>query len=174
VSALEPALLERFSRCCSVRGILMRILIEMPRPGIGVWHAEHFGERALLLSLATIPQNALHLTTKRLVDVFDAAIGFTLCGVTYAWYGMRLRGETGDSGATRCCSASSASGRTGGALSSSSSVQRVRELNSLRPSWARINEMNGHIFKLKNDRDAYRAKAALSPSRRAPAVLERA
>lgn len=95
MSALEPALLEGLSRCCSVRGILMRILVEMLRPGIGVWHAENFGERASLLRRC----DWIHTLRCNLRLVRDAA----------PWRDWRL-------GSTRCCSTSSASGRTGGAL----------------------------------------------------------
>jgi hypothetical protein len=38
VSTLSQLELEQVSRWCSKRGILMRILIELPRPVLGVWN----------------------------------------------------------------------------------------------------------------------------------------
>jgi exopolysaccharide biosynthesis polyprenyl glycosylphosphotransferase len=147
VSVLEHALLERLSRWCSMRGILMSMLVELPRPGLGVWHAEHFGEGAFLLSLATIPQNAIRLLIKRIVDVVGAAIGIVLCGVAYVWYGVRLRRETGDSVLFRQ--------RRVGHNGRRFTLYKFRTMHpkaeQLKAGLAARNEMRGPIFKLSND-----------------------
>ena len=55
VPPLDRPVLERLSRWCSVRGILLRIWLELPCPTIGHWAAEYFGEGAFLVSLAAVP-----------------------------------------------------------------------------------------------------------------------
>ena len=147
ISALEPALLDRLSRWCSVRGILMRILVEVPRPAIGVWSAEHFGEGAFLLSFATIPQNALHLLLKRAVDVFGAMIGLVLCGGAYVWYGIRLRRETGDSVLFR----QHRVGQNGRRFTLYKFRTMCAGAEQLKAGLAAYNNMKGPIFKLEND-----------------------
>jgi exopolysaccharide biosynthesis polyprenyl glycosylphosphotransferase len=147
VSALEQPVLERLSRWCSTRGILMRMLVELPRPGLGVWHAEHFGDGAFLLSLATIPQNTIHLLIKRALDVVGAAFGIVLCGFAYVWYGPRLRHETGDSALFR----QQRVGQNGRRFT----LYKFRTMHTaaeqLKAGLTARNEMRGPIFKLSND-----------------------
>ncbi len=147
VSALEPAMLERLSRCCSMRGILMRMLVEVPRPAIGVWHAEHFDEGAFLLSLATIPQHALHLLMKRIVDVSGAALGLVLYGFAYVWYAIRLRRETGDSVLFR----QQRVGCNGRRFTLYKFRTMCAGAEQLKAELGGRNEMDGPIFKLKHD-----------------------
>ena len=147
VSPLDPTSLERLSRWCSVRGILMRLLVEVPRPGIGVWHAEHFSDGAFLLSLATIPQNAFHLVVKRTVDVCGGAIGLILCGVAYVCYGIRLRRETGDSVLFR----QRRVGENGRRFTLYKFRTMCARAEERKAEMAARNEMNGAIFKLKDD-----------------------
>jgi len=147
ISALEPALLELLSRWCSVRGILMRILVEVPRPVIGVWHGEYFSDGAFLLSLATIPQNALRLLIKRIIDICGAAMGLVLCAIAYVWYGRRLHRETGDSVWFHQ--------RRVGENGRRFRMHKFRTMQSgaeqLRGHLATQNAMKGPIFKLKDD-----------------------
>jgi exopolysaccharide biosynthesis polyprenyl glycosylphosphotransferase len=147
VSALEHAMLERLSRWCSIRGILMSMLVELPRPGLGVWHAEHFGEGAFVLSLATIPQNAIHLLIKRIVDVVGAAIGIVLCAAAYVWYGVRLRRETGASVLFR----QRRVGHNGRRFTLYKFRTMYPKAEQLKPGLTACNEMRGPIFKLSND-----------------------
>lgn len=143
----DQTVLERLSRWCAVRGVVMNILVEVPSPGVGVWNAEHFGEGTFLFSLSTIRHEALDLLAKRVVDLLGAAIGLLVCGVAYVWYGMRLHRETGDSVLFRQLRV----GEHGRRFMLykfrtmySGSEQCKAELNGR-------NEMNGPIFKLRND-----------------------
>jgi exopolysaccharide biosynthesis polyprenyl glycosylphosphotransferase len=147
ISALEPTMLDRLSRWCSVRGILMRILVEVPRPALGIWSAEHFGEGAFLLSLATIPQNALHMLLKRAVDVFGALIGLILCAGAYVWYGLRLRRETGASVLFR----QPRVGQNGRRFTLYKFRTMCAEAEQLKAALGSYNHMKGPIFKLKDD-----------------------
>ncbi len=147
VLPLEKPLLERLSQCCSVRGILMRMLVEVPSPAIGVWHAEHFAEGAFLFSLATIPQNTFHLLVKRVVDVCGAAIGLMLFGIAYIWYGMRLQRETGDSALFRQWRV----GQNGRRFTLYKFRTMCADAEQLKAELSRHNEMNGPIFKLRDD-----------------------
>ena len=97
VPPLDRPLLERLSRWCSTRGILLRLWLELPCPAIGHWGAEYLGEGAFLVSLAAVPENPMYLLVKRMLDVLGAAVGMIFCCVVYICCGRRLRREAGGS-----------------------------------------------------------------------------
>jgi len=125
----------------------MRILIEVPRPGVGVWSAEHFGDGAFLLSLATIPQDALRLLLKRILDLLGAGIGLLLCGVAYVWCVVRLPRETGDSVLFH----QRRVGQNGRRFTLHKFRTMFSRAEQQRAELEEQNEMNGPIFKLKDD-----------------------
>jgi hypothetical protein len=146
-SPMNQAALEQLSRWCSIRGILMRIVVEVPRPLLGVWSADHLGDGAFMLSLSTVPQNASHLIFKRIVDLMGAAIGLLACAVAYLCYGRRLRRETGAS----VLFSQQRVGRNGRRFT----LYKFRTMRAgseqLKDALSAHNEMNGPIFKLKDD-----------------------
>lgn len=146
-SSLEQPVIDRLSRWCSTRGIVMRVLIEAPRPAVGVWNVEHAGNGAFLLSLATIPQKPHHLLVKRLVDLAGGVAGLVLCGIAYLWYGRTLRRETGASALFR----QPRVGRNGRRFTLYKFRTMCAEAERLKFELDRHNEMNGPMFKLRAD-----------------------
>jgi lipopolysaccharide/colanic/teichoic acid biosynthesis glycosyltransferase len=147
VSSLEKPPLERLSRWCAVRGVVMRILVEVPCPNIGIWDAEYMSAGAFMLSLSTGPQNAYHLASKRMVDVIGAAIGLLACGVALLCYGRSLRRETGASVLFR----QQRVGWNGRRFTLYKFRTMRAEAEELRAALGGRNEMNGPIFKLRDD-----------------------
>jgi len=147
VPPLEQPLLERLGRWCSVRGILLRIWLELPCPSIGHWSAEYFGEGAFLVSLAAAPQNPMYLGLKRIVDVLGAAIGMIFCAAVYLCYGRRLRRESGGSTLFR----QQRIGKNGRAFT----LYKFRTMcvgAEQQKAAVRVhNEMSGPMFKIRND-----------------------
>lgn len=145
--SVEAAALERLSRWCAARGALMRIVVDTPRPALGFWTAEYFGDGAFLLSLAAVPQNPVHLLAKRALDVCGGAVGLCACVAAYLWYGTRLRQETGDSVLFRQ--------RRVGHNGRRFTLYKFRTMHTraeeLKTGLTAYNEMRGPIFKLSND-----------------------
>lgn len=146
-SALERATLERLVRCCAARGIVMRVMIEMPPPALGTWSANHFGQGAFMLSLTAVPHDAARLLLKRMLDLCGAAAGLCLCAVAYLWYGQRLRRETGGTVLFRQ--------RRVGHNGRRFTLYKFRTMRAraeeLKLGLTAHNEMRGPIFKLSND-----------------------
>jgi exopolysaccharide biosynthesis polyprenyl glycosylphosphotransferase len=146
-SSIERPLLERLSQWCATRGVVMRLLVEAPRTAIGLWTAEHFGDGAFLLSLASVPQNAIHLMLKRVVDIAGAALGLLACSCAYLWYGPRLRRETGDSVIFRQ--------RRVGWNGRRFTLYKFRTMHAnaeqLKAKLTTSNEMRGPVFKIAKD-----------------------
>lgn len=146
-TALDQPLLERLTRWCAVRGVMIRLLVDTPRPALGVWTAEHFGEGAFLLSLAVVPENPFHLLVKRTVDIAGAALGLIACACAYVWYGPRLRHETGDSVLFR----QRRVGHNGRRFTLYKFRTMYARAEQLKAGLTAYNEMQGPIFKLSND-----------------------
>lgn len=146
-SPMDHAALEQLSRWCSIRGILMRILVEVPRPVLGVWGADYLGHGAFMLSLSTVPQNAYHLAFKRVVDVIGAALGLSACVVAYLWYGRRLQRESGASVLFR----QQRVGWNGRRFTLYKFRTMRADSEQLKAALDAGNEMNGPIFKIKDD-----------------------
>lgn len=147
IPPLERSVLERISGWCSVRGILLRIWLELPCSAVGHWAVEYFGESTFLVSLVTIPQNAVSLVLKRIVDVVGAAIGMVFCGLVYFCYGRRLRCESGDSPIF----SQKRIGKNGRAFT----LYKFRTMGTgaeeQKAAVSFCNEMHGPIFKIRND-----------------------
>jgi exopolysaccharide biosynthesis polyprenyl glycosylphosphotransferase len=146
-SPMNQAVLEHLSRWCTIRGILMRVVVEVPRPLLGVWSSDYVGGGAFVLSLSTVPQNAYHLAFKRIVDVIGAAIGLLACAVAYLCYGPRLRRESGASVLFR----QQRVGWNGRRFTLYKFRTMRADSERLKPVLDAQNEMNGPIFKLKDD-----------------------
>jgi lipopolysaccharide/colanic/teichoic acid biosynthesis glycosyltransferase len=92
---VENRELQRLASWCAVRGLVMRMMVEVPQPAAGNWHVDDCGEGSFLLSLAAVPQDALHLAVKRLIDIAGGLAGLVLLGVASTIYSRRLRRESG-------------------------------------------------------------------------------
>jgi exopolysaccharide biosynthesis polyprenyl glycosylphosphotransferase len=146
-ASMKQGTLEQLSRCCSIRGILLRILVELPRPFLGLWCSDYLGDGAFMLSLSTVPQNAYHLAFKRIVDVIGAAIGLLVCAITYLCYGPRLRRESGATVLFR----QQRVGWNGRRFTLYKFRTMRADSEQLKKVLDARNEMNGPIFKLKDD-----------------------
>ena len=147
VPPLDRPVLERLSRWCSVRGILLRIWLELPCPAVGHWAAEYFGDGAFLVSLAGVPQNPMYLLLKRMVDVLGAAVGIICCGIVYACYGRRLRRESG--GSPLFCQ--QRIGKNGRAFTLYKFRTMCAGAEQQKAAVSIRNEMHGPMFKIRDD-----------------------
>jgi exopolysaccharide biosynthesis polyprenyl glycosylphosphotransferase len=139
--------LEQLRRWCSIRGVVMRILVEVPQPVLGAWNAAYLGDGAFVLSLSTVPQNAHHLALKRIIDVLGAAIGLLACAIAFVCYGRRLLCETGASVLFR----QERVGWNGRRFTLYKFRTMRADAEQLKAALGVRNEMNGPIFKLKDD-----------------------
>jgi exopolysaccharide biosynthesis polyprenyl glycosylphosphotransferase len=147
VTRLWPALMQRIAAACAVRGVVMRMLMEVPPASIGAWRADDCGGGIFFLSLAAVPQDALRLVIKRALDLAGAALGLVICGAAWLLYGLRLKRETGASPLFR----QHRIGRNGRRFvlykfrtMYHNAEERLGELRSR-------NQMQGPIFKLEHD-----------------------
>jgi exopolysaccharide biosynthesis polyprenyl glycosylphosphotransferase len=147
VPPLDRSLLEQLSRCCSVRGIVLRIWLELPCPVIGHWAAEYFGENLFVVSLAAVPQKALHLGLKRMIDVLGAVVGMIFCAIVYVCYGRRLRRES--RGSPLFCQ--QRIGKNGRAFRLYKFRTMCLEAEQQKAAVSVHNEMRGPMFKIRDD-----------------------
>ncbi|MBF6571125.1 MAG: sugar transferase [Candidatus Binataceae bacterium] len=146
-ATLEAAAIERLSRWCSTRGIMLRVLIEAPPAATGGWAVEHVGDGAFMLSLASVPQRPHHLLIKRLIDLLGGVVGVIFCGLAYLRYGPILRHETGASALFR----QPRIGRNGRRFTLYKFRTMCAAAEQLMLTLDGHNEMNGPMFKLKDD-----------------------
>ena len=96
-TAPDRAVLRRMADTCAARGIVMRMMVDVPPATVGAWRADDCGEGAFFLTLAAIPHDALQLALKRVLDVTGALAGLILAAVVWLIFGWRIRRETGAS-----------------------------------------------------------------------------
>jgi lipopolysaccharide/colanic/teichoic acid biosynthesis glycosyltransferase len=147
VPPLERPLLDRLSRWCSTRGVLLRLWLELPCPAIGHWAADYFGEGVFLVSLATVPQNPTYLFLKRVLDVLGAAVGIVVCAIVYICCGRRLRREAGASSIF----SQQRVGKNGRAFRLYKFRTMCAGAEQQKAAVSLHNEMLGPMFKIKND-----------------------
>jgi exopolysaccharide biosynthesis polyprenyl glycosylphosphotransferase len=147
VSPIDHAALERISRWCAVRGLLLRVWLELPCPTAGHWAAEYLGDGTFLVSLASTRQGPAFLFAKRLIDVLGAVIGIIFCGVVYLRYGRRLQRESG--GSSIFCQLRV--GLNGRPFTLYKFRTMCIEAEQQKSAIASRNEMSGPIFKLRSD-----------------------
>lgn len=94
---LDRDCLDRLAASCAVRGLVMRVMVDVPQTPVGAWHADDLGSGALMLTLSAVPHDPLALAAKRLLDIAGSVAGLSLCVVAWAIYGSRIRKETGSS-----------------------------------------------------------------------------
>jgi exopolysaccharide biosynthesis polyprenyl glycosylphosphotransferase len=97
LTRLWPALMQRIASDCAVRGVVMRLMFDVPVASVGAWRADDCGGGVFFLSMTAVPQDAVRLAIKRGLDVAGAAVGLLLCAVAWLVYGSRLKREAGES-----------------------------------------------------------------------------
>jgi exopolysaccharide biosynthesis polyprenyl glycosylphosphotransferase len=150
VVALPPAdrgELENIASCCAERGLVMRVLVEVPSAVPGNWHVDDCGEGSLFVSLAAIPQNAMQLAMKRLIDIIGGIAGLALFAIAAAFYARRLRRETGGSAIFR----QQRVGRNGRLFTLYKFRTMHHDAERRHDELQTLNQMKGPIFKLQHD-----------------------
>jgi exopolysaccharide biosynthesis polyprenyl glycosylphosphotransferase len=147
LTRLWPALMERIAATCAARGVVMRLMMDVPQASVGAWRADDCGGGIFFLSLTAVPQDLMKLLIKRALDVVGAAVGLLLCAVAWMLYGWRLKRETGASAFFR----QHRVGRNGRRFvlykfrtMHHDAEERLSELRSQ-------NQMQGPMFKLEHD-----------------------
>jgi exopolysaccharide biosynthesis polyprenyl glycosylphosphotransferase len=146
VLPIEHCDLNWVAASCVTRGLVMRMLVQVPQSRAG-WHVNDCGHGSFFLSAAAVPQDALQIAAKRIFDIAGALAGLMLCGVVWVLCGWRLRCETGASVMFR----QPRVGQNGRlfTLYKFRTMYRDAEqrLHELRVS----NQMKGPMFKVKDD-----------------------
>jgi exopolysaccharide biosynthesis polyprenyl glycosylphosphotransferase len=147
LTRLWPALMKRIAVACATRGIIMRLLIDVPPASVGAWRADDCGDGVFFLSLTAVPQDVIWLAIKRGLDIVGAIVGLMMCVTAWLLYKRRLKSETGASAVFRQYRV----GRNGRrfVLYKFRTMHHDAEhkLNELRAR----NEMRGPMFKLEHD-----------------------
>ncbi len=135
------------AEACAERGVVFRILVQMPPRAVGTYHVDDVGNGSYVVSLETVPQQYPLLLIKRALDIVGAAVGLALCGTVYPLYALWLRLRAPGSVLYRQLRL----GRNGRPFMIykfrtmyPDADQRFRELLDR-------NEMRGPIFKIKDD-----------------------
>jgi exopolysaccharide biosynthesis polyprenyl glycosylphosphotransferase len=144
---VERRELDRMAFSCAARGLVMRMLVDVPKPAAGSWQVDDCGEGSFFLSLAAVPQDALQLAAKRLIDILGAIAGLTLCTAAAVVYVRRIRKETGGTALFR----QQRVGRNGRLFTLYKFRSMYRDAERQLSALLALNEMNGPMFKLKHD-----------------------
>jgi exopolysaccharide biosynthesis polyprenyl glycosylphosphotransferase len=143
----DAASAEPLSRACLERGITFRFLVNLPRLAAGKYYVEALGPEACLLSVETVPQGTINLVAKRAIDIVGAIVGLLVCGLAYLWYAPRIASESPGP----VIFSQQRVGCNGRRFTMykfrTMCIDAERRLNEVR----RLNQMNGHMFKLKED-----------------------
>jgi exopolysaccharide biosynthesis polyprenyl glycosylphosphotransferase len=138
---------EQISKLCTDRGLTLRFLVNLPQARAGFYQPYDLGEGSFFLSAEAVPQHPLQLFFKRALDVAGAVIGLLICIPVYWWYKGKLSRET---------SASSLFAQTRvGYNGRRFTLYKLRTMH--KDAERRLkelmvhNEMQGHMFKLKDD-----------------------
>jgi exopolysaccharide biosynthesis polyprenyl glycosylphosphotransferase len=143
---IEEYDLQLIASACATRGLIMRMLIEVPRAR-SRWYVNDCGDGSLVLSLATVPQDALRLLFKRVLDIAGALVGLPLSAIIWMFYGTRLKRETGASILFR----QPRVGQNGRLFTLYKFRTMYEDAEHRLEQLLALNEMKGPIFKLKQD-----------------------
>ena len=143
----QSAIWNDLAEACADRGVIFRQLVVMPTPKIGKYHIEDAGNGQYFVSLETVPQDFLALAVKRVLDIVGAILGVILCAVVFPFYALWLRIVSPGSVLFR----QERMGRNGRFFA-------MYKFRTMRPDAERelpelmaLNQMNGALFKIKND-----------------------
>jgi len=135
------------AEACLRRGLIFRMLIDMPSTPVGTYHVDDLGSGSYLVSLETIPQDFIPLMVKRAIDIIGATVGLAICAIIYPWYAARLKRESPGPVIFR----QQRIGRNGREFTLYKFRTMHVDAESKLPMLARRNQMNGPIFKIKDD-----------------------
>ena len=139
--------IEGLTLTCVERGVTLRALVQMPATEVGKHNVEELERGVYLLSLETIPQDVLPLLIKRLLDIMGGAVGLVLCGLAYLWYRPKLRRESPGPVFFR----QERVGQNGRLFALYKFRTMYLDAEERRKDLVADNEMEGFIFKMRND-----------------------
>jgi exopolysaccharide biosynthesis polyprenyl glycosylphosphotransferase len=147
LTRLWPALMQRIAVVCSVRGLVMRLMMDVPRASVGAWRADDCGDGIFFLSLTAVPQDVVWLAIKRGLDMIGGAMGLLLCVMAYFVYGYRLKKESGASPFFK----QRRVGHNGRRFTLYKFRTMYSDAESRQQELTNQNIMNGPMFKLRDD-----------------------
>jgi exopolysaccharide biosynthesis polyprenyl glycosylphosphotransferase len=147
LTRLWPALMERIAGACAVRGVVMRLFMDIPAASVGAWRADDYGGGVFFLSLTAVPQDIVSLAIKRALDLVGAVIGLLACSLAWLLYGRRIKRETGASALFRQYRI----GQNGRRFILYKFRTMCADSERLKVLLDAHNEMSGPMFKLKDD-----------------------
>lgn len=143
----EGIQLSDVATACLERGVTFRTLVELPPMPVGHYHIEDLDQGRFLLSLEPVPQEPVPLLIKRILDIIGAMAGLLLCGLVLLWYSCKLKRESPGPVFFRQAR-----------IGENGRVFTLYKFRTMRPDAEAClselrarNEMNGHIFKMKDD-----------------------
>src|SRR5579862_2030553 len=135
------------AEACADRGVIFRQLVVMHKPRVGKYHIEDAGNGQYFVSLETVPQDFLALAVKRLIDLIGALIGVGLCALVFPLYAVWLRLVSPGPILFR----QERMGRNGRFFTMYKFRTMRPGAEGELPELMALNQMNGAIFKIKND-----------------------
>ena len=87
----DPAAMASLGQACAERGLVFRMLGEMPPPPVGRYYVEDLGAGRYVISLEAVPLDPPRLLIKRLIDITGALLGLLSCAMVYPVYALYLR-----------------------------------------------------------------------------------
>jgi exopolysaccharide biosynthesis polyprenyl glycosylphosphotransferase len=139
--------LEGLARVCRERGVIFRFLINLPPTDVGTYHVEELGSASCLVSLETIPQEPLALFVKRALDVTVSIPGLLLFALVYPFYALWIRVVSPG----RVLFFQERQGQNGRRFILYKFRTMVPDAATRLGELRLRNEMNGHVFKMKDD-----------------------
>ena len=140
-ASLVPAL-----RTCLEKGVTARLVLEVPDIEIDRPKFESLGGLPVV-SFERVPTPGLGIVAKRLIDIAGALVGLIACGLVYVLYGPRIRRQSPGPVLFK----QSRVGRNGRPLVLYKFRTMVDGAEAQRDALAKDNEMEGPVFKIKDD-----------------------
>jgi len=91
---LEAGAFGELQEACMERGLIFRLLVQMPEAQVGRYHIDDIGEGSYLISLESVPQDFVPLLLKRAIDIAGSLVGLAVCGLVYLWYRPKIHRES--------------------------------------------------------------------------------
>lgn len=139
--------LEELARFCAEMGVTFRALVSLPVGNIGESRASVLARGTYLLSLETVPYPRWALAIKRCIDIGGSLIGLICCAALYIWYGPSIRRQSGASVLYR----QTRIGQNGRHFMLYKFRTMYADAEARLADLLAQNEMQGHMFKLRND-----------------------
>jgi exopolysaccharide biosynthesis polyprenyl glycosylphosphotransferase len=138
---------EMLARACAARGIVFRKVVQMPEFAKPRYTAVPLSRGQCLLSLETVPRQSEFLAIKRAMDIVGSIPGLLACLIVFAVCGRRIKRETGGSVIFK----QKRVGRNGRTFTLYKFRTMFADAESRLDELRARNEMNGHVFKIRED-----------------------